>query len=79
MGPEDLLELRNDLRRERQRLERLQKYLRFRHLVRNLYSDDLRQEPIQLLLRDLPEVWQGLARDPVHFEVWAASVAREGK
>jgi hypothetical protein len=159
MGPEDLLELRNDLRRERQRLARLveslaelrprlasgaetveaaalrlhsfytgveralllisrtvnggtprqgegwhrrllermamttelrpaalreetqrqlQQYLRFRHLVRNLYSDELRPEPIAILLRELPEVWQNLESDLVRFEAWAAEIAREG-
>jgi hypothetical protein len=38
----------------------LQKYLRFRHLVWNLYSDELRLEPIEGLLRDQPDVWQRL-------------------
>ena len=35
----------------------LQEYLRFRHLVRNLYADELGPEPIALLLRQLPPLW----------------------
>ena len=30
--------------------QELQEYLRFRHLVRNLYADELRPEPIQRLI-----------------------------
>lgn len=37
---------------------RLQEYQRFRHLVRNLYADELRPEPVVTLLRELPEVWE---------------------
>ncbi|MEB3322285.1 MAG: hypothetical protein VKI81_05630 [Synechococcaceae cyanobacterium] len=58
--------------------QRLQEYLRFRHLVRNLYSDELRPEPIEILLGDLPDVWQRLEADLVRFEAWAGDVAREG-
>ena len=43
--------------------QRLQDYLRFRHLVRNLYADELRPEPIALLIRDLPAVLEALAAD----------------
>ena len=43
--------------------QRLLDYLRFRHLVRNLYADELRPEPIALLIRDLPAVWEALAAD----------------
>lgn len=57
--------------------QRLQEYLRFRHLVRNLYADELRPEPIALLLRELPEVWEALEQDLSAFEAWAAGVAEE--
>jgi hypothetical protein len=57
--------------------QRLQEYLRFRHLVRNLYSDELRAEPIGILLRDLPELWHRLEADLVRFEAWAMDIARE--
>ena len=55
--------------------QRLQEYLRFRHLVRNLYADELRPEPIAILLRELPEVWEALEQDLNAFEAWAAGVA----
>ncbi len=55
----------------------LQAYLRFRHLVRNLYSDELRAEPIALLIDDLPEVWRKLSSDLEGFREWLASVVRE--
>jgi hypothetical protein len=64
------------LREDSQR--RLQEYLRFRHLVRNLYTDDLRPEPIGILIRDLAAAWENLEADLITFEAWAAAVAREG-
>jgi len=57
--------------------QRLQEYLRFRHLVRNLYADELRPEHIATLLRELPEVWEALEQDLKAFEAWAAGVAHE--
>ena len=36
--------------------------LRFRHLVRNLYADELRPEPIALLLGQLPPLWHLIAQ-----------------
>lgn len=47
-------------------------------LVRNLYSDELRPEPIEMLLRDLPDLWQDLEADLIRFEAWAEALAREG-
>jgi hypothetical protein len=57
--------------------QRLQEYLRFRHLVRNLYADELRPEPIATLLRELPEVWDALEQDLIAFEAWAAGMAHQ--
>ncbi len=54
----------------------LQEYLRFRHLVRNLYADELRPEPIALLIRDLPAVWEALAADLQGFRAWLSRVAQ---
>lgn len=54
----------------------LQEYLRFRHLVRNLYADELRPEPIALLIRDLPAVWEALAADLQSFRAWLVRVAQ---
>ena len=55
----------------------LQEYLRFRHLVRNLYADELRPDPIALLIRDLPAVWEALAADLQGFRAWLARVAQQ--
>lgn len=57
--------------------QRLQEYLRFRHLVRNLYADELRPEPIALLIRDLPAVWEALAADLQVFRAWLVQVAQQ--
>lgn len=54
----------------------LQAYLRFRHLVRNLYSDELRAEPIALLIDDLPAVWRNLSGDLDGFREWLATVVK---
>lgn len=56
---------------------RLQEYLRFRHLVRNLYADELRAEPIALLLRQLPDLWPELEADLSGFCGWLEGLARE--
>jgi hypothetical protein len=53
----------------------LQEYLRFRHLVRNLYADELRPEPIELLLKQLPLLWQKLESDLREFRSWLRDVA----
>ena len=53
----------------------LQEYLRFRHLVRNLYADELRPEPIALLMRQLPPLWQLIQEDLLQFRHWLRSTA----
>ena len=53
----------------------LQEYLRFRHLVRNLYADELRPEPIALLLRQLSPLWQLIQEDLLEFRHWLRSTA----
>ncbi|MCP9940714.1 hypothetical protein KB557_10735, partial [Synechococcus sp. Cruz CV12-2-Slac-r] len=53
----------------------LQEYLRFRHLVRNLYADELRPEPIALLLRQLPPLWHLIQNDLLEFRHWLRSTA----
>lgn len=53
----------------------LQEYLRFRYLVRNLYADELRPEPIALLLRQLPPLWQLIQEDLLEFRHWLRSTA----
>ena len=46
-----------------------------RHLVRNLYTDELRVEPIQRLLNQLQDTWLLLAADIDHFQIWLTTVA----
>ena len=57
----------------------LQEYLRFRHLVRNLYlyADELRAEPIQRLIEQLQHTWPKLDADITGFQCWLTSIARE--
>ena len=57
--------------------QELQEYLRFRHLVRNLYADELRPEPIQRLIEQLQNTWPKLDADITSFEVWLRSIASE--
>jgi len=53
----------------------LQEFLRFRHLVRNLYADELRIEPIQRLLNQLQDTWPLLAADIDRFQSWLTTVS----
>ena len=53
----------------------LHEYLRFRHLVSNLYADELRVEPIQRLLNQLQDTWPLLAADIDRFQSWLTTVA----
>ena len=55
----------------------LQEYLRFRHLVRNLYADELRPEPIQRLIEQLQHTWPKLQADITGFQRWLRSIASE--
>ena len=55
----------------------LQEYLRFRHLVRNLYADELRLEPIQRLIEQLQHTWPKLDADITGFQRWLTSIVRE--
>jgi len=54
----------------------LQKYLRFRQLVRNLYTDELRSEPIQRLIEQLKTTWPRLATDIAGFQNWLTTIAK---
>ena len=56
----------------------LQEYLRFRHLVRNLYADELRAEPIQRLIEHLLPTWALLAEDIARFQDWLTTIAKSG-
>ena len=47
--------------------EELQEYLQFRYLVRNLNSDELRPEPIQLLIEQLQSTLPKLHADITGF------------
>ena len=54
----------------------LQEYLRFRHLVRNLYADELRAEPIQRLIQQLQPTWPQLSADIAAFQSWLTTIAK---
>ena len=53
----------------------LQEYLRFRHLVRNLYADELRAEPIQRLIEQLQPTLTLLAEDIASFQRWLKAIS----
>ena len=53
----------------------LQEYLRFRHLVRNLYADELHAEPIRRLIEQLNHTWPLLAIDIAGFQSWLTTIA----
>ena len=53
----------------------LQEYLRFRQLVRNLYADELRAEPIQRLIEQLQPTWTLLAEDIASFQRWLTAIS----
>ena len=57
----------------------LQEYLRFRHLARNLYADELRAEPIQRLIEQLRQTWLMLEADITGFQGWLTSIARDSE
>ena len=57
--------------------QELQEYLRFRQLVRNLYADELRAEPIQRLIEQLQHTWPKLDADITSFQAWLRSIASE--
>ncbi len=52
----------------------MQEYLRFRHLLRNLDADELRPEPIALLISQLPPLWQELQHDLCSFQTWLEAI-----
>ena len=54
----------------------LQEFLRFRHLVRNLYADELRVEPIERLIEKLQDTWPKLVADIKDFQRWLMSIAK---
>ena len=56
----------------------LQEYLRFRHLGRNLYADELRAEPIQRLIAQLKGTWPLLATNIAEFQNWPTTIAKSG-
>ena len=79
MQAADLQELRDDLSREIGRLEQMVKGLSEleSRLVRNLYADELRVQPIQRLLNQLQESWPLLAADIARFQNWLTTVAAD--
>lgn len=58
-------------------LQELQGYSRFRHLVRNLYADELPVEPIKHLIQQIQYTWPKLETDIIGCQCWLKSIARE--
>ena len=57
----------------------MQEYLRFSHLVRNLYADQLRAEPIRRLIEQLNHTWPQLSAEIAGFQNWLTTIAgKEG-
>ena len=54
--------------------QQLQEYLRFRHLVRNLYADELKAEPIKQLIVALETTWTDVTDDLDAFQRWLCSI-----
>ena len=54
----------------------LREFLRFRHLVGNLYADELRVEPIERLIEKLQDTWPKLVADIKDFQRWLTSIAK---
>ena len=54
----------------------LQEFLRFRQLVRNLYADELRVEPMERLIEKLQDTWPKLVADIKDFQRWLTSIAK---
>ncbi|QNI90847.1 hypothetical protein SynBOUM118_00476 [Synechococcus sp. BOUM118] len=50
--------------------QEMQEFLRFRHLMRNLYANELRLEPIQRLIGELHHTWPKLDTDITRFQTW---------
>jgi hypothetical protein len=60
-----------------QTARRLEEYLSFRHVVRNIYSYELDPERIDRLVRGYPEIWQRFRTDVDHFIVWLRTLATQ--
>ena len=53
----------------------LQEFFGFRLLVRNLYADELRAEPIQHLIELKQQTWPMLPTDIAEFQSWLTTIA----
>jgi hypothetical protein len=57
--------------------QRLEEYLAFRHVVRNIYGFELKPERLETLITDYPEVWQQFSQDIQTFLEWLNQLATE--
>ena len=56
---------------------RLDKFLRFRHLVRNIYATNLIPQKIELLIEDLGSLWPNLRRELLSFSGFLERLDRD--
>jgi hypothetical protein len=57
--------------------QRLEEYLAFRHIVRNIYGFELKPERLDKLIADYAEVWQQFHQDIQTFIEWLNQLANE--
>ena len=57
--------------------QRLEEYLAFRHVVRNIYGFELKPERLDKLITDYTEVWQQFYQDTQTFIAWLSQLANE--
>ncbi len=57
--------------------QRLEEYLAFRHVVRNIYGFELKPERLEKLIADYAEVWRRFHQDIQIFIEWLNQLARE--
>jgi hypothetical protein len=57
--------------------QRLEEYLAFRHVVRNIYGFELKPERLEKLITDYAEVWQQFHEDIQTFIEWLNQLAIE--
>jgi hypothetical protein len=50
-----------------QHSQKLDEYRRFRHLVRNMYTNRLQPDKIEGLVRSLPDLWVGVKAELLAF------------
>ncbi|MEL7228269.1 MAG: hypothetical protein AAGL17_26435, partial [Cyanobacteria bacterium J06576_12] len=55
--------------------ERLNEFLEFRHVVRNIYGFELKMDRVDLLLAQYPTAWSGVEAEMSTFVDWLRELA----